>query len=205
VSAAPARDRHARRRNAGFTLIELMIVLVIAGLAITLALPGFQQLIRRQQLLTTTNALFQAIQLTRTEAIRRNRIVQLAPIDDTDWAHGWRVYVGADTDHNGNGNVDGDAAQTKPASYRDGDSVILHRNALPAGLRIENHSGAPSEIYIAYNGGGRSTRRNRTSLAGTWRLSLQQEARLIVINIQGRARICNPATDKPCIWKDSDT
>jgi Tfp pilus assembly protein FimT len=95
------------------------------------------------------------------------------------------------------------ATQTEPGRYRAGDSVILQRNALPVGLRIENHSGAPSEIYIAYNGEGRSTRRNRLSLAGHWLLYSKPETRAIAINNQGRARICNPTTDKGCDWKIS--
>ena len=174
--------RRHTTHNTGFTLIELMIVLVIAGLAVTLALPGFQQLIHRQQLVTATNALFHAIQLTRTEAIRRNRIVQLAPLDDTDWAKGWRIYVSA--------------TGTEAGRYRKGDKIVARHDRLPAGLRVENHFNDPSEIYIAYNGGGRATRRNRLNLAGHWQLYLKQESRVITINVQGRARICNPATDK---------
>ena len=157
-----------------------MIVLAIAGAALTLALPGFQQLIRRQQLITATNDLFYAIQRTRTEAVRRNRTVQLAPLDDGDWAQGWRIYVSA--------------AET--GRYRDGDRVLLNHAPLPAGLRAESHAGDASEIYIAYNGGGRSTRRNRRVLSGSWRLHSKQETRIIFINFQGRARICNPATDR---------
>jgi type IV fimbrial biogenesis protein FimT len=187
VNAVFSGRRHHTRKT-GFTLIELMIVLVIAGLAVTLALPGFQQLIHRQQLVTTANALFHAIQLTRTEAIRRNRIVQLAPLDDADWASGWRIYVSA--------------TGTEAGRYRKGDKIIAQHDRLPAGLRIENHFGATSEIYIAYNGGGRSTRRNRMSLVGHLHLHLKQESRTIPINFLGRARICNPATDKHrCISK----
>jgi type IV fimbrial biogenesis protein FimT len=173
------------RGRAGFTLIELMAVLAIAGLAVTLALPSFRQLILRQQLRTATHALFYAIQLTRSEAVRRNRIVQLAPLDERDWAQGWRIYVSA--------------AATGP--YRDGDRVLLQRQPLPAGIRIDSHTGAPSEIYIAYNGGGRSIRRNRSTLAGNWQLHAKQETRIIIINFQGRARICNPATDRHCKQK----
>lgn len=181
MNAVFSGRRHTTR-NTGFTLIELMIVLVIAGLAVTLALPGFQQLIHRQQLITTTNALFHAIQLTRTEAIRRNRIVQLAPLDDTDWAGGWRIYISA--------------TGTEAGRYRKGDKIVARHDRPPADLHIENDFGDPSEIYIAYNGGGRSTRRNRRGLSGHLHLHLKQESRVIVINFQGRARICNPATDK---------
>jgi type IV fimbrial biogenesis protein FimT len=179
----------ARRRSTGFTLIELMIVLIIAGLAVTLALPGFRQLIHRQQLVTASNALFHAIQSTRTEAIRRNRIVQLAPLDDADWASGWRIYVSA----------------TGTGYYRKGDKLVARHDRLPAGLRIESHSSDPSQIYIAYNGGGHSTSRNRRGLSGHWQLHLKQESRIILINFQGRARICNPATDKHhCIANSKD-
>jgi type IV fimbrial biogenesis protein FimT len=170
--------RAHRKLGAGFTLIELMVVLAIAGATLTLALPRFQQLIRRQQLITSTNALFYAVQLTRAEAVRRNRTVQLAPLDDSDWAQGWRIYVSA-----------------AAGRYREGDRLILEHGVLPDGVRVDSHSGDTSEIYIAYNGGGRSTRRRGGPLAGSWRVQSQQESRVIVINLQGRARICNPATD----------
>jgi type IV fimbrial biogenesis protein FimT len=169
-------------RAAGFTLIELMIVLVIAGLMLTLAVPAFQGMVGRQQLNTAAVDMFHAIQLTRSEALRRNRTVQLAPLDDADWTLGWRIYVSA------SGN----------APYRDGDQRILQRKALPAGIRIERRTGAPPEIHIAYNGGGRSVRRNRTKLADSWYLRWKAETRIIVINIQGRVRICDPARDRKC-------
>ncbi|MDB5774268.1 MAG: prepilin-type N-terminal cleavage/methylation protein [Herbaspirillum sp.] len=159
-----------------------MVVLAIAGIALTLALPHFRQSMLRRQLLTATNAFFYAIQLTRAEAVQRNRIVQMAPLDDKDWAQGWRVYI-ADS-----GNV----------PYRDGDRVLLQHEPLPAGIRIPD----PSEIYIAYNGGGRSIRRNRLKLNGHWHLRTKQESRVIFINTRGRVRICNPATDRlHCEWK----
>jgi type IV fimbrial biogenesis protein FimT len=167
-------------KSSGFTLIELMIVLVIAGLALAFGIPGFQQLMGRQQLNIAATDLFHAIQLTRTEAIQRGRIVQLTPLDGADWTQGWRIYVG------GNENP----------GYRDGDPLILQRGPLPAGIHIDSRRGNPSEIYIAYNGEGHSIRRNGSGLSGSWRLRLKQETRIILINFQGRARLCDPARDR---------
>lgn len=164
----------------GFTLIELMIVLAIAGLALALALPGFQGMIDRRQLNAAAVDMLHAIHLTRSEALRRNRTVQLAPLDDADWAGGWRIYASA----GGNG------------PYRAGDRLILQRAALPAGIQVESHTASPSDIQIAYNGEGRSVRRSRMRLSGSWHLRLKQETRIIAINFQGRARICDPARDR---------
>jgi type IV fimbrial biogenesis protein FimT len=189
VKMKTTASKSAAPKSAGFTLIELMIVLVIAGLALTIGLPGFQRLIARQQLNTAVNDLFHAIQLTRSEALRRNRVVQLAPLDDTDWAQGWRIYVST--------------AENGP--YRDGDRVVLQRGPLPAGVHIDSRAGTASEIYIAYNGGGRSVRRNRMTLAGSWRVHLKRESRIIVINFQGRVRICNPAQDRQCKLDSPET
>jgi type IV fimbrial biogenesis protein FimT len=166
-------------KSAGFTLIELMIVLVIAGLALGFGIPGFQQLMGRQQLNIAATDLFHAIQLTRSEAIQRGRVVQLRPLDDADWTQGWRIYAG----------------KNRNASYRDGDPLILQRGALPAGIQLDKRAGDPPEIYIAYNGEGHSIRRNGSRLSDSWRLRLKQETRIILINFQGRARLCDPARD----------
>jgi type IV fimbrial biogenesis protein FimT len=180
--------RHRWQKIQGFTLIELMIVLTIAGIALTLALPGFGHLIRRHQLTTIANDLHYAVQLTRTEAIRRNHMVQLAPIDGHDWSSGWRIYVSGSEQ----------AGTVVNTDYRSGDPVIRQHAALPEGMYIESTVRTHGEIYIAYNGGGRSTRRNGLMLLGTWRLRMGNEARKMVINAQGRTRLCNPAKDRNC-------
>jgi type IV fimbrial biogenesis protein FimT len=167
---------------AGFTLIELMVVLVIAGLALTLALPAFQGMAARHQLNTVAADMLHAIQLARSEALRRNHTVQMAPLDNDDWTQGWRIYVGA-------GEI---------GPYRDGDRLIFQRAALPAGVRIESNAGAPSEIHIAYNGGGRSVRPNGLRLAISWNLHLKRESRYIAINSQGRVRLCDLVRDRKC-------
>ena len=182
-------QNRARRTNGilGFTLFELITVLIIAGLALTLALTSFQGMIARRQLDTAATEMLHAIHLTRAEALGSNRTVQMAPLDDSDWTLGWRIYASA--------------GENGP--YAEGDRLISQAAAPAAGIRIESHTGDPSKTYIAYNGEGRSVRRNRLRAAGSWHLHLRGETRIIAINFQGRARLCNPARAK-CTRKPSE-
>lgn len=166
--------RHAVCPESGYTLIELMIVLAIAGIVLLTAIPNFQRQIRRHQIATAANELFYGIQLTRTEAIARNRFVRIAPVDLVDWAKGWHIYL------------------SKPGVrfYSKGDQVLLRHAAVPDGIAVISGGS------IAYNGTGRSM--GRGLLAETWQLIAPGERRYIKINFQGRARLCNPQTDAGC-------
>ncbi|MEK9871978.1 MAG: prepilin-type N-terminal cleavage/methylation domain-containing protein, partial [Gammaproteobacteria bacterium] len=41
-----------KRRSAGFTLVELMVIIVVIGITFSLALPGFQGMIQRNRMAT---------------------------------------------------------------------------------------------------------------------------------------------------------
>lgn len=166
--------RHTVYPESGYTLIELMVVLLIAGIVLLTAIPNFQRQIRRHQIGTAANELFYGIQLTRTEAIARNRLAGMAPIDRIDWANGWHVYL----------------STSNAKFYRKGDQVLLRHSAVPAGIDVI------SDGNITYNGAGRSM--GRGIRAGTWQLIGWGERRYIKINFQGRARLCNPQTDAGC-------
>lgn len=82
----------------GFTLIEMMIVLVILGVILTVALPGFRNLTLAIRLTNYANEMVAAVYLARGEAIKRNTDVRLcATADSTScatsggWAQGWIV------------------------------------------------------------------------------------------------------------------
>ncbi|MGB0693945.1 MAG: pilus assembly FimT family protein, partial [Pseudomonadales bacterium] len=52
-----------KRRSAGFTLVELMVIIVIIGITFSLALPGFQGMIQRNRMATNVNDMLLAINL----------------------------------------------------------------------------------------------------------------------------------------------
>lgn len=61
----------------GVTLIELMIVIVIAAVLLTLAIPSFRETIDRNRLKAAVETLNGDLQFARSEAIKRNRPVRL--------------------------------------------------------------------------------------------------------------------------------
>lgn len=87
------------RHSRGFTLIELMITIVILAILISLAVPSFNSVIQGNRTLTLTDELSTAIQLARSEALKRRKNVIIcrsnaastACEDGTDWSGGWQV------------------------------------------------------------------------------------------------------------------
>lgn len=171
-------------RRAGFTLLELMVVLAIAGVLIGLASPEMSGMIRRQRLDSAVADLYGAIDLARSQAIARGVRVQLVPLEPagTNWSRGWVVFVDANGDR-------------RPGP---GEEIIASHGAIDEGIVISfNFTSNKQPYYIAYNAAGRSCS-DASSAAARWgTLSLHQdrEIRRIRINMLGRARVCNPVRE----------
>lgn len=86
-----------RKAYTGFTLIELMIVLVIGGILLGLAVPSFYDSLRRNRLTSEANNLITSFNLARSEAINRRNTVTVCPSSDQEtctgggWEEGWIV------------------------------------------------------------------------------------------------------------------
>lgn len=77
------------KRQAGFTLIESMVVVVIIIVLAGIGLPAMQEMVVNQRIKTTTSDLFSSILRARSEAIKRNTDVSMTP--STNWSTGWTI------------------------------------------------------------------------------------------------------------------
>jgi len=82
----------------GFTVIELMVTLAIAGVLIGLALPAFNTFVAQRTLTAQVNDFLVGVQYARSEAIRRSARVSLQSMDASDatneWGKGYCVVAG---------------------------------------------------------------------------------------------------------------
>jgi len=89
--------KHASR---GVTLLELMIAITILGILIGIAVPSFRAFTRNNRATAAQNDLVTALNVARSESMRRSRPVSLCPSTDGEtcsadgnWAQGWMVFL----------------------------------------------------------------------------------------------------------------
>jgi type IV fimbrial biogenesis protein FimT len=169
--------------HSGFTIIELAIVLSVAAILVTIAVPSFASLIKNIEITSATNDFFASINLARAEAVQRGTRVEMMPSgEEADWAKGWVVFV----DGNRNRKPDVD------------DVIIFVHGPVPKGMQITANLTDSTVQYLAYNASGRTrTHANGYQTQfGTFTFELGSRARKIKLNFLGRPRICNPEIDR---------
>jgi type IV fimbrial biogenesis protein FimT len=89
----------------GFTLIEQIIALAIAGILTCLAIPSMQALLRHHRARTATRSLSGALHATRMLSIERQRRTLFCPSHDGrtcsgdgSWDEGWLIGIDRDDD-----------------------------------------------------------------------------------------------------------
>lgn len=89
--------RRGMRAQRGFTLMEILIVIVMIGVLLGIAAPSFTNFTASQRVKTASFDLYAALNLARSEALKRRQQVTVAPATGTDWSSGWTVKVGTTT------------------------------------------------------------------------------------------------------------
>lgn len=95
--------RLAQRCERGFTLVELMVTLVVLAVLIAIGMPALNGLMNSNRLTAQANELVGAIQMARSEAIKRNAPVSMCGSLDGatcaaagDWVQ-WLVVLDSDS------------------------------------------------------------------------------------------------------------
>jgi type IV fimbrial biogenesis protein FimT len=90
--------KHIRQR--GVTLLELLTALVMVSVLLAMAVPSFRNFTRNNRVTAAQNDLVTALNLARSESLRRSQPVAVCSTTDgatcgtvNDWQTGWIVFV----------------------------------------------------------------------------------------------------------------
>ena len=121
----------------GFTLIEMMVTVTIIAVMLGLGVPSFRNFIASQKAKSASHDLMTAMVIARSEAIKRNAVVTLAPVTADTWVSGWTVSAAPS-------------------------ATTVHQQQALSGVTI---SLAPSTVVFQAN--GRTTATSRFQVTGT--------------------------------------
>lgn len=142
-------------RPYGFTLIELMITLAIAAIVLTIGVPSFQEMMRNNRVAAQMNEFTSALNLARSEAVKRGVNVGLVP-NTGGWAQGWTAFVDTDS----SGSLNGTEVTLRVYDRLEGNPTITGATAgifyLPSGAIT---GGGTQQISYILDSGDPTTQR----------------------------------------------
>jgi type IV fimbrial biogenesis protein FimT len=106
--ARPRDISAAFHREAGFNLVELLVVVALAAILMAIGTASYRYITNSNRVSSEINGLLGDIQVARSEAVKRGQTISVCPSNtgtsctNSSWQSGWIVF----TDFNGNGEVD---------------------------------------------------------------------------------------------------
>lgn len=189
------RDGAVSGRSAGFTLVELIVVVAMAAILLAVGVPAMQDMAGDNRLVAAANDLVAQLNLARSEAIKRRngRTVVCSTADptattptcsgSTDWNTGSVVFWTEDLDADGTldagEDVDGDGAI---------DVVVLRAGPAPAGVEVNSDAGA-----VRF--GAEGTLVSAAAVFGVCDGRGADRGRQVTVTLVGRPQVATPATD----------
>ncbi|MBT4523094.1 MAG: prepilin-type N-terminal cleavage/methylation domain-containing protein [Halieaceae bacterium] len=168
----------------GFTLLEMMIAMAIAAILMTIAVPGFQNVIRNNRISAASGDLVAALLTAKAESAGRTNFVTVCKRNsggsgceaNGGWEQGWLVFV----DEDGDGTVDS------------GDEILYDHAALEGGLTAYGTSGITRRV--TYRANGMTNLTSMQTLVLCDQRGYGDNAKGIMVSIIGRAST-SKATD----------
>ncbi|PKM36571.1 MAG: hypothetical protein CVV06_10375 [Gammaproteobacteria bacterium HGW-Gammaproteobacteria-10] len=164
-----------KKNETGFTAVELLITITIAGIIATLAIPSYQDMLERNRLKQALESLKADLQLARTEALKRHQPIVVSRTSGIQgaWCYGLAIRTPAKANCNCEQTNIGanDFCDVKRILGNDFEYITME----PAG--INNNTFNP---------------RRGTVAAGGVTFSTAKYAARVVFADTGRVRICRP-------------
>lgn len=139
----------------GFTLIELMVTVAVLSVLFSLTAFAMQAYVRNNRLVSQTNELVGALQLARTEAVKRGGHVyicgsnNLTACNTSSWSNGYLVFFDTNTDAvDGSGDFNGTAPNASDRLLSVGNPMKGDSSARSVNFTKNN--------YVRYDGTGKS-------------------------------------------------
>ena len=167
-----------RRYRSGITLIEMMIVVFIIALLAAFAAPNLHSFVVRTRLTAANDDFVAALNLARSEAVRRGAPVTMVRLGTTprDWTQGWMMFL----DVNGNSLLETGA----------GDELIREGQPLTSPLTLRTSARTPNAIQ--FRADGRISSPTNTTFLFCYDNKVmegtQSRSRAVLVNTSGRVR-----------------